>query len=204
MKEVSVFWFRRDLRLEDNAGLWKALKNGYPVVPIFIFDANILDQLEDKKDARVSFLHQRILKLNGQLKAYNACLKVFYGNPLDAFSMLINEYSVQSVFYNCDYEPYAIKRDKAIFDLLSKNSIAVVGAKDHVIFEKNEIVKADGTPYLVFSPYGKAWRKRLSPYHYKAYPTHEYYANFLKQEGDNIPSLSAMGFRETTQQLPST
>lgn len=204
MKEVSVFWFRRDLRLEDNAGLWKALKNGYPVVPIFIFDANILDQLEDKKDARVSFLHQRILKLNGQLKAYNTCLKVFYGNPLDAFSMLINEYSVQSVFYNRDYEPYAIKRDKAIFDLLSKNSIAVVGAKDHVIFEKNEIVKADGTPYLVFSPYGKAWRKRLSPYHYKAYPTHEYYANFLKQEGDNIPSLSAMGFRETTQQLPST
>ena len=204
MKEVSVFWFRRDLRLEDNAGLWKALKNGHPVVPIFIFDANILNRLEDKKDARVSFLHQRILKLNGQLKAYNTCLKVFYGNPLDAFSMLINEYSVQSVFYNRDYEPYGITRDKAIFDLLSKNSIAAVGAKDHVIFEKNEIVKADGTPYLVFSPYGKAWRKRLSPYHYKAYPTHEYYANFLKQEGDNIPSLSALGFTETTQQLPST
>ena len=150
MGKLTLFWFRRDLRLEDNAGLWKALKNGYPVVPIFIFDANILDQLEDKKDARVSFLHQRILKLNGQLKAYNTCLKVFYGNPLDAFSMLINEYSVQSVFYNRDYEPYAIKRDKAIFDLLSNNSIAVVGAKDHVIFEKNETVdKIMGKGWLI-------------------------------------------------------
>ena len=140
MNEVSIFWFRRDLRLDDNAGLWKALTNPYPVVPIFIFDVNILNQLDDKKDSRVSFLHQRVLKLNEQLKPYNTGLKVFYGNPLDVFSELINDYSVRSVFYNRDYEPYAIKRDQAIFDLLSKNSINVIGAKDHVIFEKNEIL----------------------------------------------------------------
>lgn len=202
MKEVSIFWFRRDLRLDDNAGLWKALKNGHPVVPIFIFDANILNQLEDKQDARVTFLHQRIEVLNRKLNAYNSCLKVFYGTPLDTFSALINEYSVQSVFYNRDYEPYAIKRDKAVYELLSKNSIAVVGSKDHVIFEKNEIVKADGTPYLVFSPYGKAWRKKLSAYHYKAYPTQDYFSNFLEEEKTSIPTLSAMGFTPTNQRLP--
>ena len=203
MREVSVFWFRRDLRLDDNAGLWKALTNPYPVVPIFIFDVNILSKLDDKKDPRVSFLHQRILKLNGQLKAYNTSLKVFYGNPLDVFLKLINDYSVKSVFYNRDYEPYAIKRDQAIFDFLHKNNINVVGAKDHVIFEKNEIVKADGTPYLVFSPYGKAWRKKLSPYHYKAYPTQEYFTNFIDEKETNVPSLTSLGFIKTNQQLPS-
>lgn len=204
MKEVSIFWFRRDLRLEDNAGLWKALKSGHPVVPIFIFDRNILDKLEDKSDARVSFLHQRLTELQHQLKEMGSSLHVFYGTPEEAMNTLSQTYTVKGVFLNRDYEPYARERDEFIFNYWSAREVPVVGAKDHVIFEKNEVVKADGTPYLVFSPYGKAWRKKLTDYHAKAYPNAKYFENFLKQRPIAIPSLESMGFRATGISLPSS
>jgi len=204
MKEVSIFWFRRDLRLEDNAGLWKALKSGHPVVPIFIFDRNILDKLEDKSDARVSFLHQRLTEIQHQLKGMGSSLHVFYGTPEEAMNTLSQTYSVKSVFLNRDYEPYARERDEFVFNYWSTREVPVVGAKDHVIFEKNEVVKADGTPYLVFSPYGKAWRKKLTDYHAKAYPNAQYFENFLKQQPIAIPSLESMGFRATEVSLPSS
>lgn len=204
MKEVSIFWFRRDLRLEDNAGLWKALKSGHPVVPIFIFDRNILDKLEDKSDARVSFLHQRLTELQSQLTEMGSSLHVFYGTPEEAMNTLSQTYTVRSVFLNRDYEPYARERDEFVFNYWSEHEVPVVGAKDHVIFEKNEVVKADGTPYLVFSPYGKAWRKKLTDYHAKAYPNAKYFENFLKQQPIAIPSLESMGFRATEVSLPSS
>ena len=204
MKEVSIFWFRRDLRLEDNAGLWKALKSGHPVVPIFIFDRNILDKLEDKSDARVSFLHQRLTELQSQLTEMGSSLHVFYGTPEEAMNTLSQTYTVRSVFLNRDYEPYARERDEFVFNYWSEHEVPVVGAKDHVIFEKNEVVKADGTPYLVFSPYGKAWRKKLTDYHAKAYPNAKYFENFLKQQPIVIPSLESMGFRATEISLPSS
>ena len=202
MKEVSIFWFRRDLRLEDNAGLWKALKSGHPVVPIFIFDRNILDKLEDKSDARVSFLHQRLTELQSQLTGIGSSLHVFYGTPEEAMNTLSKTYTVRSVFLNRDYEPYAHERDEFVFNYWSEREVPVVGAKDHVIFEKNEVVKADGTPYLVFSPYGKAWRKKLTDYHAKAYPNVKYFENFLKQQPIAIPTLESMGFRVTRISLP--
>ena len=204
MKEVSIFWFRRDLRLEDNAGLWKALKSGHSVVPIFIFDRNILDKLEDKSDARVSFLHQRLTELQDQLTGIGSSLHVFYGTPAEAMNILNQTYSVKSVFLNRDYEPYARERDEFVFNYWSAREVPVVGAKDHVIFEKNEVVKADGTPYLVFSPYGKAWRKKLTDYHAKAYPIAKYFENFLKQQPIAIPSLESIGFRATEVSLPSS
>ena len=204
MKEVSIFWFRRDLRLEDNAGLWKALKSGHPVVPIFIFDRNILDKLEDKSDARVSFLHKRLTELQFQLKGMGSSLHVFYGTPEEAMNTLSQTYTVKGVFLNRDYEPYARERDEFVFNYWSEQEVPVVGAKDHVIFEKNEVVKADGTPYLVFSPYGKAWRKKLTDYHAKAYPNAKYFENFLKQQPIAIPSLESMGFRATEVSLPSS
>ena len=204
MKEVSIFWFRRDLRLEDNAGLWKALKSGHSVVPIFIFDRNILDKLEDKSDARVSFLHQRLTELQDQLTGIGSSLHVFYGTPAEAMNILNQTYSVKSVFLNRDYEPYARERDEFVFNYWSTREVPVVGAKDHVIFEKNEVVKADGTPYLVFSPYGKAWRKKLTDYHAKAYPNAKYFENFLKQQPIAIPSLESIGFRATEVSLPSS
>ena len=202
MKEVSIFWFRRDLRLEDNAGLWKALKSGHPVVPIFIFDRNILDKLEDKSDARVSFLHQRLTELQYQLTGMGSSLHVFYGTPEEAMNTLSQTYTVKGVFLNRDYEPYARERDEFVFNYWSEREVPVVGAKDHVIFEKNEVVKADGTPYLVFSPYGKAWRKKLTDYHAKAYPNVKYFENFLKQQPIAIPTLESMGFRVTRISLP--
>ncbi len=204
MKEVSIFWFRRDLRLEDNAGLWKALKSGHPVVPIFIFDKNILDKLEDKSDARVSFLHQQLTELQYQLTGMGSSLHVFYGTPAQAMNTLSQTYSVKSVFLNRDYEPYARERDEDVVKYWSEHDVPVVGAKDHVVFEKNEVVKGDGTPYLVFSPYGKAWRKKLTDYHAKAYPNAKYFENFLKQQPIAIPSLESMGFRATEVSLPSS
>lgn len=204
MKEVSIFWFRRDLRLEDNAGLWKALKSGHPVVPIFIFDKNILDKLEDKSDARVSFLHQQLTELQYQLTGMGSSLHVFYGTPAQAMNTLSQTYSVKSVFVNRDYEPYARERDEDVVKYWSEHDVPVVGAKDHVVFEKNEVVKGDGTPYLVFSPYGKAWRKKLTDYHAKAYPNAKYFENFLKQQPIAIPSLESMGFRATEVSLPSS
>ena len=204
MKEVSIFWFRRDLRLEDNAGLWKALKSGHPVVPIFIFDKNILDKLEDKSDARVSFLHQQLTELQYQLTGMGSSLHVFYGTPAQAMNTLSQTYSVKSVFLNRDYEPYARERDEDVVKYWSEHDVPVVGAKDHVVFEKNEVVKGDGTPYLVFSPYGKAWRKKLTDYHAKAYPNAKYFENFLKQQPIAIPSLKSMGFRATEVSLPSS
>ena len=204
MKEVSIFWFRRDLRLEDNAGLWKALKSGYPVVPIFIFDKNILNKLQDKTDARVSFLHNKLTEIQGQLKQLGSSLQVVHGTPLETMKELTEQYEVKQVFLNRDYEPYARERDEQVFNFWKDKGVEVIGAKDHVIFEKNEVVKADGTPYLVFSPYGKAWRKKLTEYHSKAYPTEAYFGNFYKQEQRNIPSLQEMGFEPTSIELPSS
>lgn len=204
MKEISIFWFRRDLRLEDNAGLWKALKSGYPVVPIFIFDKNILDKLQDKRDARVTFLHNRLTQLQRQLAKMGATLQVEHSTPLETMKNLAQTYDVKQVFLNRDYEPYARERDEQVFNFWKDNGVEVIGAKDHVIFEKNEVVKADGTPYLVFSPYGKAWRKKLTEYHSKTYPTEVYFENFLKQDEKPIPSLQEMGFEPTSIELPSS
>lgn len=203
MQEVSVFWFRRDLRIDDNAGLWKALKSGQPVLPIFIFDRNILDKLEERSDARVSFIHQSITAINSQLKEYGSALHVFYSTPMEVMQDLSQKYEVKSVFLNRDYEPYAKERDQQVYDFWKARGVDVIGAKDHVIFEKDEVVKGDGTPYLVFSPYGRAWRKILKPYHYKSYPTEKYFGKFFRSELGSIPSLEDMGFEKTDIPIPS-
>ena len=203
MEKVSVFWFRRDLRLDDNAGLWKALKSGNQVLPIFIFDPHILDKLEDRTDARVSFLHQTITALKSELEQLGSTLKVFYCNPLEAMETLQRDYQIESVYLNRDYEPYARERDAAVYDFWKNHGVEVIGAKDHVIFEKNEVVKADGTPYLVYSPYAKSWRKKLDDYHAKAYPTRTYSNQLLRTSPQPMPSLKDMGFEPTTIDLPS-
>ena len=120
-EEVSVYWMRRDLRLDDNAALWKALRSGYPVMVIFIFDKNILDKLKDRKDARVTFIHNRLREIQKQLVALGSDLFTFYSSPLEVFNLLTHEYNVKAVFANRDYEPYALERDKSIFALLEKN-----------------------------------------------------------------------------------
>jgi len=203
MDTVSVFWFRRDLRLEDNAGLWKALKSGRAMLPIFVFDRNILDKLEDRSDARVSFLHDRITALDQELQSLGSSLKVFYGTPMEAMEALSSAYDVRGVYLNRDYDPYASARDTEVFEFWKAKDVAVVGAKDHVIFEKDEVVKADGTPYLVFSPYAKMWRKQLDAYQYKSYPNKKYYDRFHQCDAFEVPSLATMNFERTGMEIPS-
>ena len=203
-QKVSLFWFRRDLRLEDNAGLWKALNSGVPVVPIFIFDPNILSKLEDTRDARVSFLHERLQHLKAQLEDLGSDLLVFYDKPLNVFKSLCLQYEVTGLFFNRDYEPYARERDKAVYEYFETISASCIGAKDHVIFEKNEVVKANGTPYLVYSPYAKAWKKRCTSDHFKAYPTQNHFNSFFQMDTKSrMITLDAMGFESTSLAMPS-
>jgi len=203
-QKISLFWFRRDLRLEDNAGLLKALESGVPVLPIFIFDPNILSKLEDTHDARVSFLHERLQHLKAQLEDLGSDLLVFYDKPLNVFKSLCLQYEVTGLFFNRDYEPYARERDKAVYEYFEMISASCIGAKDHVLFEKNEVVKADGTPYLVYSPYAKAWKKRCTSDHFKAYPTQNHFNSFFQMDTKSrMITLDAMGFESTSLAMPS-
>jgi deoxyribodipyrimidine photo-lyase len=203
-QKISIHWFRRDLRLDDNAALWAALKSGAPVLPIFIFDKNILDKLTNKQDARVHFIHKTITAIDDQLRQYGSALRVFYDSPVNAYKQLLEEYTLHEVWTNRDYESYAQTRDQNIFDFLHKNNVAFKGKKDHVIFEKNEVVKDDGKPYTVYTPYSRKWKSKLTAFHTKAYPTLKYADSFFKTRPFPIPSLSDMGFEASTIEIPSS
>jgi len=192
---MNIFWFRRDLRLHDNAGLYHALKEGKPVVPIFIFDKNILDQLEDRHDRRVQFIHAAVHALQAELKKLGSSLEVFYDVPTEVFKQLNSKYDIDAIFANADYEPYARTRDAAISKLLLY--------KDQVIFEKDEVIKSDGMSYTVFTPYSKQWKAKLKPFYFRSYPTEKYFSNFYKQPPKRIPSLELMGFKASNQTFPS-
>jgi deoxyribodipyrimidine photo-lyase len=191
---VNIFWFRRDLRLQDNAGLYHALKDGNPVLPIFIFDRNILDELEDKTDRRVAFIHLALQELQQQLIKINSSLDVRYGTPIDVYKELLEEYQVEKVFTNHDYEPYAKERDAAIEKLLKEKGASFHTFKDHVLLEKDEVLKDDGKPYTIFTPYSRKWKSILTEFHLKPYSNKKYFKNFYRQPQREIISLSAMGF----------
>jgi deoxyribodipyrimidine photo-lyase len=191
---IQVFWFRRDLRLEDNAGLYHALKSGVPVLPLFIFDTEILNKLEDKADKRVLFIHNEISRLNRELKQFGSSLLVKVGKPWVVWKELLSEYAIDTVFTNRDYEPYAITRDNSVNELLKENNVRFHTYKDIVIFEKNEVLKDDKTPYTVFTPYSNKWKIKLTPFHYKSYPTPKYADNFFKTSAFKIPALEDFGF----------
>lgn len=195
MKEkICIFWFRRDLRWEDNRGLYHALKSGLKVLPIFIFDPKILSQLEDKKDRRVDFIFQALEAMNTQ--ASSPRIKYFYGAPLDIYQKLIKEYDIQAVFTNEDYEPYAISRDQTIETFLGQHNIPFHKYKDQVIFAKDEILKKDGTPYTVYTPYAKVWLSMLAQQPIKIYQSERYLENFYGFENQNF-SLDFLGFLNT-------
>lgn len=160
--EIAVFWFRRDLRLHDNAGLFNALNAGLPVLPVFIFDKNILDKLEDRNDARVQFIHERLSAIHQELTNFGSSLLVLNGNPLEVWQHIKTSYKVKKVFFNRDYEPYAIKRDATISTFLQESGIEVYTSKDQVVFEGKEITKEDNSPYTVFTPFSKKWLFQLS------------------------------------------
>lgn len=203
MENLTLFWHRRDLRISDNAGLFKALKHGAKVQPVFIFDTQILSQLPNN-DQRVLFIHRAIEELRDAYKKLGAALWVFYGNPTQLIPELARKHSVQMVFCNRDYEPDAIKRDKLIHNELQQLNCGFSGTKDQVIFEKEEVVKPDGKPYHVFTPYMKRWKEQLNDFYLKSYPVEKYSSNLNHGTEIPLPTLEELGFCKTqTQHFPS-
>ena len=194
MQKLNVFWFRRDLRLDDNCGFYKALCGKYPVLPIFIFDTEILDKLS-KHDARVTFIYDTLQELRNSLQEHGSSIALYYGKPKDIFKNLIQDFDIQNVITNRDYEPYAKNRDEAIQSFLAANDIGFYTFKDQVIFEKDEIVKDDGNPYVVYTPYSKKWLAKfkemggVSPYN----PSSKLHNVYQHSRLPNL-SLTDMGF----------
>ena len=193
MVEASIFWFRRDLRIDDNPGLYEALANSKNVIPIFIFDTNIIDNLPSD-DNRIKFIWHSLSLLNERLKEVGSALNIFKGNPLEVFKKIILKYRLTSVYVNRDYEKYSIKRDKEINTFLNENKIAFNLSKDHVFFEPNEILKSDGTPYTVFTPYSKKWFEKFYSEKLPQYQIKNLVDNFFKTNYKPIISLSEIGF----------
>jgi deoxyribodipyrimidine photo-lyase len=195
-QEVTFFWFRRDLRLDDNVGLFQALQSKYPVIPIFVFDDLILHSLP-KSDPRVGFIYDSLSKINSKLKETGSALLVKKGKTIDVWNALIQEYDVKEVYFNRDYEPYAINRDKAICELLETNNIGCYSFKDQVIFEEMEITKADGLPYTIYTPYKNKWLakyKEMAPV--EEFDTKATLSNFFKSDFD-FPTLEQIDFEES-------
>ncbi len=197
-QQLSIFWFRRDLRLEDNVGLFQALQNSQTVLPIFIFDTAILDELP-RDDARVNFIHSTLETINQRLLKYGRSLLVLNGNTLDVWRQLVEEYDIQSVYFNKDYEPYARERDTKVSDFLKIHNIQVHTFKDQVIFEENEITKPDGLPYSIYTPYKNKWLElfKLTDTHPKEKPS---FAPLLENNFP-FPSLESLGFKKSTIQV---
>jgi deoxyribodipyrimidine photo-lyase len=194
--KINVFWFRRDLRLEDNTGLNKALDSGLPVLPIFIFDDEIIGELA-ADDARISFIYGSLSRIDNELHKSGSSLYVQKGKPVDVFKKLIVSFDVNSVFINKDYEPFAIMRDKAVSDILNKKQISMLSFKDQVIFEENDVLKPDKKPYTIFTPYSKKWLSEFRELtHWNNKQIHPGSENFYKA-AFHFPSLEETGFKKS-------
>ena len=200
-KTISIFWFRRDLRLEDNAALYHALKGEHPVLPLFIFDQNILDKLA-VDDARITFIYETIEDLKIVLQKQGSDVLIKYGKPESVWPEILKDYEVAAVYTNHDYEPYARERDDNMAEFLRSEKIEFRTFKDQVILEKGEILKADKTPYTVFTPFFKQWQAKLNDFYLKAYPTKKYFKNFLKIKHLPLPPLKEMGFEVSKLEFP--
>ena len=201
---IVLFWFRRDLRLDDNAGLYEALKQNMNVLPIFLFDSEILNKLDNKQDARVHFIHHQLTVLQQQLSALGSSIMVKLGKPKEIFESLAQQYIIKAVYTNHDYEPYAIKRDHEIAELLRSKGISFHSFKDQVVFEKDEVTKDDLKPYTVFTPYMKKWKSKLTTNHLMPHPTQNYYNNFFQTAAIPLPTLADIGFLPSSIDFPGS
>ncbi|WP_019988665.1 cryptochrome/photolyase family protein [Rudanella lutea] len=201
---LSVVWLRRDLRLHDNAALYHALTSGRPVLPVFIFDRTILDALDDRQDRRVEFIHQQIEELQNELARMGSGMVVRYGTPLSVWQELLQEYPIEEVFTNHDYEVYAKERDAQIAGLLAEAGIPFTTAKDTAIFDHNEVLTGGQTPYTVFTPYSRRWHDKLNDFYLKSYPTETYFNHFVKVPNRMpVPSLADMNFAPLGESFPA-
>ena len=198
MEELAVFWFRRDLRLEDNAGLWHALTSGYRVLPVFIYDTGILSTLEPD-DRRIRFIDSILFNLNRAVKERGSSLHVYSGKPLEIFKVLTAKFNIKALYFNRDYEPYALKRDREVTEYLNGRNIKCFSYKDQVIFEKSEVVKASGDPYTVFTPYSHRWLEKLnsSGEALKRMDSENFLYNLLPADHEYSFYLDEIGFSET-------
>jgi deoxyribodipyrimidine photo-lyase len=202
MKEkVNIFWFRRDLRVADNCGFYEALVAGKPVLPVFIYDSKILNDLEDD-DSRVEFITAEVAKLKEEFERNNSTLWIYHGKPLEAFKRLWIEYEIDTVYANQDYEPYAKERDQEINSFLATHGVGLLQFKDQLIFHKNDILKPDGKPYTVFTPYSKKWLANLNVNPIENYPSEKYLKNLLKTLPLPDIKLRDLGFRKGSLVFP--
>lgn len=203
MEKVNVFWHRRDLRYTDNTGLFYALDEGIPTLSVFVFDTNILDDLDDPYDARVQFIHSHISRLDEAYRANGSGLWVFHGTPEEAFKKLMADYTVNSVYTNRDYEPYAKERDQAIEGLLKNAGINFYTFKDQVIFEEGEILTDQGEPYKVFTPYKNKWLGKFQKNKIEAFNSEFKLRSLWKSTIPPIPSMESLGFKPTSIPIPN-
>ena len=198
---VNIFWFRRDLRLDDNVGFYNALKSEHPVLPIFIFDEEILKKLP-KDDARITFIYETLQKMRIKLEDKNSSsIAMFHGEPAIVYKNLLAKYNIDTVFTNRDYEPYAKERDDKIEQLLNDNTIKFKTFKDQVIFEQNEVTKKDGLPYVVYTPYMKVWKEQFKTYTLDFYYTSSFLKNLIQDKELPNLTLSDIGFAKSNQKI---
>jgi deoxyribodipyrimidine photo-lyase len=198
---ITIFWLRRDLRLDDNVGFFEALNGENPVLPIFIYDSEILDKLP-KDDARITFIHKHLQRMRDELQDnHHSSIAIYSGKPLEIYKQLIQDYTIGSVYTNHDYEPYATRRDIEIKTLLEEHNIPFKTYKDQVIFEKDEVVKKDGNPYVVYTPYMRIWKDRFKTLDFKIYDTEAYFSRLIKNTHLPNLSLSDIGFEKSPQDI---
>lgn len=201
-KTITIFWFRRDLRVDDNCGLYHALQENERVLPVFIFDSDILNDLDSRYDPRIEFIYRQIQYLKQYLEQLGTSIMVMHGSPLALFRSLLNSLPVKNLYFNHDYEPAAIERDQQIKQLFEEHDARVYSFKDQVIFEKNDILKKDGKPYTVFTPYRKRWEAKLQGDPPVWYSIDPYADRFYRTGAYNLPTLEQLGFGSTNTVFP--
>jgi deoxyribodipyrimidine photo-lyase len=199
---ITLFWFRRDLRLFDNHALYRSLQKGN-VLPIFIFDKNIIDKIDNKKDPRVNFIFNELKNIKSELEAIGSSIHIMYDKPLNAFHKITKEYKIDALFFNHDYEPYAIERDREITHHCATLNIPVYTFKDQVIFEKNEILKSDEKPYTIFTPYMRKWKEKLKTNPIQEYPSEKLIQRFVKTKPIIIPDIEEIVFTRAELAFPT-
>lgn len=195
-QKVSICWLRRDLRLFDNAALYHALQSTFPVMLLFIFDKNILEQLDNKSDKRVAFIHETLSDINKATQKYGSSILVMHETPLNAFAKIKEDYQIKEIYLNHDYEPYAKERDDNVKKFAIQHQINFLTYKDQVIFEKSEVVKPDQLPYTIFTPYSKRWKQKYLESKTESYPSEKLLGNLLKTKPFAFPCLKEIGFKE--------
>ncbi len=202
MENVNIFWFRRDLRVDDNHGFFEALNAGLPIVPVFIFDPAILAQFPNPNDARLTFIHRCLTDLDREFRKFNSSLQVYVSSPEVVFGQLASKYTIHSVFTNTDYEPAAIVRDQKVAQILQNKGIEFHIFKDQIVFHQNEIVKADGSPYTVFTPYCKKWKEKLASHPIPVYESEKHLYSLKHLSSDYFPELAEIGYQVQDRSFP--